>query len=72
MKCQSLFSGNNKKNINLSSVQFAQRMVKVINNFDDVSYQNNQNTDFLLKVIYKVFIMVLTGYYQMIVTPERR
>ena len=30
MKCQSLFSGKNKKNIiNLSSAEFAQRVVKV-------------------------------------------
>ena len=30
MQCQSLFSGKNKKNIiNLSSAEFAQRMVKV-------------------------------------------
>ena len=28
-KCQSLFSGQNKKNINLSSAKFAQKVVKV-------------------------------------------
>ena len=32
MKCQILFSGNNKKNItNLSSAEYAQRVVKVNN-----------------------------------------
>ena len=29
MKCQILFSGKNKKNINLSSAELAQREVKV-------------------------------------------
>ena len=29
MKCQILFSGKNKKNINLSSAELAQRVVKV-------------------------------------------
>ena len=29
MKCQTLFSGKNKKNINLSSAENAQRVVKV-------------------------------------------
>ena len=29
MKCQILFSGKNKKNINLSSAEFVQRVVKV-------------------------------------------
>ena len=29
MKCQILFSGKNKKNINLSSAENAQRVVKV-------------------------------------------
>ena len=30
MKCQNLFSGKNKKNINLLSPELAQRMLKVI------------------------------------------
>ena len=29
MKCHNLFSGENKNNINLSSAEFAQRVVKV-------------------------------------------
>ena len=29
MKCQNLFSGKNKKNINLSSADFAKRVIKV-------------------------------------------
>ena len=29
MKCQNLFSGKNKKNINLSSAELAQRVFKV-------------------------------------------
>ena len=31
MKCQSLFSGKNKKNINFSSAEFAQSVVKLSN-----------------------------------------
>ena len=39
MKCQILFSGKNKKNINLSSAEKAQRMVNVKNEeyFGDLS-----------------------------------
>ena len=36
MKCQILFSGKNKKNVNLSSAELAQRAVKVIGLSTDI------------------------------------
>ena len=41
MKCQNMFSGKNKKNINLSSAEFSHRVVKV------KQHSKQQKTSFL-------------------------
>ena len=45
MKCQILFSRNNKKNINLSSAELTQRVVKVRINFkgNEHTYKGNNS-----------------------------
>ena len=43
MKCQILFSGKNKKNINLSSAENAQRVVKVNDRKLCTKWHSNEN-----------------------------
>ena len=44
MKCQSLFSGKNKKNINLLSAEFAYSMVLTFNRLLNLKYVHSNDS----------------------------